>query len=165
MVNSSACQRTHAQTAAFLLSLHSELPNANEEGVNNRMHRVRHFSKGMNEEVSTTTQQHHTQLEKIKFRVPLHTMDINQMATYVDQSYSKSDCCLDIFDAIRAMMDVPKSYQHLGWCLSTARHINLPHQLLTSLDIDSAFKAARAEQSSGRKKKRVAIEIVNTACF
>ncbi|KAG2744553.1 hypothetical protein P692DRAFT_20877983 [Suillus brevipes Sb2] len=58
-------------------------------------------------------------------------------------------------------MDVPKVYQHLGWRLSTARRIDPPHRLSTSLDIDSAFKAARAEQSSG-VKKRVAVEVVNT---
>lgn len=62
-------------------------------------------------------------------------------------------------------MDVPKLYQHLGWRLSTARRMDPPHRLLTSLDIDSAFKAARAEQSSGTKKKRVAIEVVNTVRF
>ena len=100
----------------------------------------------------------------VEFKVPLHTTDINQSTTYVGQFYSESDCPLDIFDAIRATMDVPKVYQHLGWRLSTARHIDPPHRLLTSLDIDSAFKAARAEQSSG-VKKRVAVEVVNTVCF
>ncbi|KAG1734382.1 uncharacterized protein EDB91DRAFT_1250894 [Suillus paluster] len=38
-----------------------------------------------------------------------------------------------------------------------------PHRLLTTHDIDSAFKAVRTEQGSGRKIKKVAIEIVNTA--
>ncbi|KAG2084812.1 uncharacterized protein F5147DRAFT_659712 [Suillus discolor] len=37
-----------------------------------------------------------------------------------------------------------------------------PHRLLTAQDIKSAFKAARAEQLSGRHKKNVAIEVVNT---
>lgn len=59
-------------------------------------------------------------------------------------------------------MDVSKTYQHLGWRLSTARRIDPPHRLLTTHDIDSAFKAARTEQGSGRKTKKVAIEIVNT---
>ncbi|KAG1811108.1 uncharacterized protein BJ212DRAFT_1302029 [Suillus subaureus] len=40
MVNSilSACQCTWVQTAAFLLSIHPELPNTNEGGANNRVH-------------------------------------------------------------------------------------------------------------------------------
>jgi hypothetical protein len=62
-------------------------------------------------------------------------------------------------------MDVPKKFQHLGWRLSTARRMDPPHRLLTSLDIDSAFKAARVEQSSGRNKKVVAIEVINTVRF
>ncbi|KAG2046938.1 hypothetical protein BDR06DRAFT_977137 [Suillus hirtellus] len=155
----SQMMRTRAQTAAFLLGVHSELPDV-DEGVNSRT--VRHFYEGMDEEPSTT-ERHHAQLQKIEFRVPLHTTDSNQLTTYVDQSYSESDCHLDIFDAIRATMDVPKLYQHLGWHLSTTRRMDPPHRLLTSLDIDSTFKAARAEQSSGMKKKRVAIEVVNTA--
>jgi hypothetical protein len=59
-------------------------------------------------------------------------------------------------------MDVSKTYQHLGWRLSTARRLDPPHRLLTSHDLDSAFKAARTEQGSGRKTKQVFIEILNT---
>ncbi|KAG1724456.1 uncharacterized protein EDB91DRAFT_1087466 [Suillus paluster] len=74
----------------------------------------------------------------------------------------KSDSHIDILNSIKATMDVSKTYQHLGWRLSTARHMDSPHRLLTTHDIDSAFKAARTEQGSGRKIKKVAIEIVNT---
>lgn len=71
---------------------------------------------------------------------------------------------MDILDSIVATMDVPKTYQHLGWRLSTARRLDPPHRLLTSQDIDSAFKAARVEQGSGRKIKQIFIEILNTVC-
>lgn len=100
----------------------------------------------------------------VKFRIPLHTMDINQSVTCVDQSYSESDCRLDIFDRIKAMMDVPTTYEHLAWRLSVARRKDPPHRLLTSYDIDDAFKAVRTEQGSGRRKKRVVLEIINTVC-
>jgi hypothetical protein len=69
----------------------------------------------------------------------------------------------DIFDSMRAVMGLPKTYEHLGWRLSTARRMDPPHRLLTAQDLNSAFKAARAEQL-GRKKKRTAIEIVNIVC-
>ncbi|KAG1726168.1 uncharacterized protein EDB91DRAFT_1254427 [Suillus paluster] len=162
MVNSfpSARQRTRAQTAAFLLGVHPEPPNVNKDEVSS-MRAVRHFYEGMDEELFTA-QRDNVQLKKIEFRVPLHTTDRDKWTTYVGQSYSKSDCHLDIFDTIKATMDVPKEFQHLGWRLSTARRMDPPHRLLTSLDIDSAFKATRAEQSSGRNKKVVAIEVVNT---
>jgi hypothetical protein len=104
-------------------------------------------------------------MSPVEFKVPLHTTDTDKWTTYVGQSYSESDCRLDIFDAIKATMDVPKKFQHLGWRLSTARRMDPPHWLLTSLDMDSAFKAARAEQSSGRNKKVIAIEVVNTVRF
>ncbi|KAG0697889.1 hypothetical protein DFH29DRAFT_1003315 [Suillus ampliporus] len=60
-------------------------------------------------------------------------------------------------------MDVPKMYPHLGWWLSTAHCLDPPHRLLTPDDINSTFKDARAEQSSGRGKKKVAIDILNMA--
>jgi hypothetical protein len=82
---------------------------------------------------------------------------------YVDKLHSESDCRLDIFDSIKAIMDVPELYEHLAWRLSTARRTDPPHRLLTVHDIDSAFRAARAE-SSERRHKKVAIEIVNTVC-
>jgi hypothetical protein len=94
--------------------------------------------------------------------VPLHTLDRNQSTTYVDRSHSELECRMDILDSIKATMDVSKTYQHLGWRLSTSRRLDPPHRLLTSHDIDSAFKAARAEQGSGRKTKQVFIEILNT---
>lgn len=101
----------------------------------------------------------------VEFRVPLNTTDGSKQTTYVDQLYSESDIRADILDSIRAAMDVPKSYEHLGWRISTARRTDLPHRLLTVQDVDSAFKAVRAEQSSGqRKKTNAAIEIVNTVC-
>ncbi|KAG1770347.1 hypothetical protein EV702DRAFT_1202395 [Suillus placidus] len=59
-------------------------------------------------------------------------------------------------------MDVPKTYEHMGWRLSAARRMDLVHRLLTTQDLESAFKAVRTEQNSGRKKKKVVIEIANT---
>ncbi|KAG1901201.1 uncharacterized protein F5891DRAFT_979738 [Suillus fuscotomentosus] len=76
----------------------------------------------------------------------------SRCTTYVDRLFSESDFRVDIFDTM---------YQHLGWRLSTARRSDPPHRLLTPDDIDSAFKAARAEQSSGRGKKKVVIDILN----
>ncbi|KAG2085712.1 SNF2 family N-terminal domain-containing protein [Suillus discolor] len=110
----------------------------------------------------STQPQQFQELEKVKFRISLHTMDSNQSVTCVDQSYSESDCRLDIFDRIKATMDVPTTYEHLAWRLSVAHHKDPPHHLLTSYDIDDAFKAVRTEQGSGRRKKKVVIEIINT---
>ncbi|KAG1727052.1 hypothetical protein EDD22DRAFT_931284 [Suillus occidentalis] len=171
MVNSipSARQRTRAQTAAFLLGAYPELPPQTQDKETNRIRAVQHFYQGMAEQRppspldELTAQRCQAQLEKIEFRVPLHTLDRSQSTTYVDRSHSESDCRVDILDSIKATMDVSKTYQHLGWRLSTARRIDPPHRLLTTHDIDSAFKAARTEQGSGRKIKKVAIEIVNTA--
>ncbi|KAG1828010.1 hypothetical protein EV424DRAFT_1537012 [Suillus variegatus] len=170
MVNSipSARQRTRAQTAAFLLGAYPELPSAQDKEIN-RTRAVQHLYEGMAEQRppspvdELTAQRCQAQLEKIEFRVPLHTLDRNQSTTYVDRSHSESDCPIDILDSIKATMDVSKTYQHLGWRLSTARRIDPPHRLLTTHDINSAFKAARTEHGSGRKTKKVAIEIVNTA--
>lgn len=100
--------------------------------------------------------------EKVEFRIPLNTTDKTQTTTYVDHFYIESDHPHDMFDSMRAAMHLPKTYEHLGWRLSTARRTDPPHRLLTSQDINSAFKAARIEQLSGRQKKNVAIEILNT---
>ncbi|KAG2045497.1 hypothetical protein BDR06DRAFT_1015591 [Suillus hirtellus] len=136
---SSVRQRTCAQTAAYLLGIRPELP-----------------------DITDTTEQYQApELDKIEFQVPLHTMDRSQSTTYVGKLHSESDGRRDIFDSIRAIMDVPELYEHLGWRLSTARRMDPPHRLLTVHDIDSAFKAARAD-SSGRRHKKVAIEILNT---
>lgn len=98
----------------------------------------------------------------VEFRIPLNTADASKSTTYVEHFYRESDHPMDMFDSIRAMMDLPKDYEHLGWRLSTARRTDAPHRLLNSQDIASAFKTVRAEQMSGRKKKTVAIEILNT---
>ncbi|KAG1756198.1 uncharacterized protein EDB91DRAFT_1241297 [Suillus paluster] len=135
-----SCQfwHTHAQTAAFVLGVHPEPPNVDKDEVSS-MCTIWHFYEGMDEELFTT-QWDNVQLKKIEFRVPLHTTDRDKWTTYVGQSYSESDCHLDIFDAIKATIDVPKEFQHLGWHLSTAHRMDPPHRLLRSLDIDSAFK-------------------------
>jgi hypothetical protein len=86
----------------------------------------------------------------------------DKSTTYVDHFYIETDHPMDMLDCVRATMDLPKTYENLGWHLSIARRADPPHRLLTSQDISSAFKAARAEQTTGRKKKKVAIEIVNT---
>lgn len=99
----------------------------------------------------------------VEFQVPLHTMDESRSTTYVEKLHSESDCRRDIFDSIKAIMDVPDLYGYLGWRLSTACCTDPPHRLLTVHDIDSAFRAARAE-SSGRQHKKVTIEIMNTVC-
>lgn len=91
-------------------------------------------------------------------------MDSTISVTCVDHLHSESDCRLDIFDRIKATMDVPTTYERLAWRLSVSRRKDPPHRLLTSHDIDSAFKAARTEQSSGRGRKGVVIEIINTVC-
>jgi len=98
----------------------------------------------------------------VEFRIPLDTTDGSKCTTYVDRFYCESDFHLDIFDSIRAIMNVSKTYKNLAWRLSTARRADLPHRLLTSQDIDSAFKAARVEQNTGRRRKKVAIEVINT---
>ncbi|KAG1868168.1 hypothetical protein C8R48DRAFT_771865 [Suillus tomentosus] len=164
-----ARQRTRAQTAAFLLGVRSNLPDVNDEDFS-RVNAVRHFYEGITDHESksiekvTARRYQAPELEKVEFRVPLHTLDRFQSITYVDKLHSESDSRRDIFDSIKATMDVPELYKHLGWRLSTARRTDPPHRLLTTHDIDSAFKAVREEESNfGRRKKKAVIEIVNTA--
>ncbi|KAG1890619.1 uncharacterized protein F5891DRAFT_1282558 [Suillus fuscotomentosus] len=136
-------RRTRLQTTAYLLGARKELP-----------------------EVTGEEKKDPSSLKlsrKSSFRIPLNTMDKDKSTTYVDNFYAESDHPLDILDSTRAAMNLSKKYEHLGWRLSTARRMDPPHRLLTSQDIASAFKAVRAEQVSGRKKKKVVIEIVNTA--
>ncbi|KAG2049222.1 hypothetical protein BDR06DRAFT_1012328 [Suillus hirtellus] len=137
----STCRHTRIQTAAYLLGSCKELPDVDDQG-----------------EVPI----HCEGLEKVEFRIPLNTTVKDKSTTYIDHFYTESDHPLDMLDSVRATMDLPKSYENLGWCLSTARHADPPHRLLTFQDISSAFKAAWAEQTSRQKKKKVAIEIVNT---
>ncbi|KAG1775755.1 hypothetical protein EV702DRAFT_1198955 [Suillus placidus] len=168
--STSARQRTRAQTAAFLLGIHPNLPSVND-GDCNRINTVQHFYQGFEitdhskvmVETATAQRYQASELEKVEFRVLLHTLDKIQSITYVDRLHSKSDSRQDIFDSIKATMDVPELYEHLGWRLSTAHRLDPPHWLLTAHDIDSAFKAVREENSgSGRRTKKVVIEIVNT---
>ncbi|KAG0696869.1 hypothetical protein DFH29DRAFT_1004191 [Suillus ampliporus] len=106
---------------------------------------------------------HYRTLEKVEFRIPLNTADRNKSTTYVDHFYAESDLSpMDMFNSMRAVMGLPKTYEYLGWRLSTARRMDPPHRLLTAQDLNRAFKAARAEQLFGWKQKIIAIEIVNT---
>ncbi|KAG1861052.1 hypothetical protein C8R48DRAFT_673621 [Suillus tomentosus] len=137
-----ARQRTRTQTAAFLLGIRPNLPDANDEDFS-RVNAVRHLSQGITNRFDS--------VEKVT-------------AQQYQAPELEKDSRRDIFDSIKATMDVPELYEHLGWRLSTARRTDPPHRLLTAHDIDSAFKAVREEESSsGRKKKKVVIEILNTA--
>ncbi|KAG2097918.1 uncharacterized protein F5147DRAFT_656170, partial [Suillus discolor] len=150
---------SHIQTTAYLLGARKGLPNVDEEEIN-RTRAVQSWYESEAPEGQLTNQE---SLEKVEFRIPLNTADTNKSTTYVDHFYAESDLSpLDMFDSMRAVMDLPKTYKHLGWHLSTARRMDLPHRLLTAQDIKSAFKAARAEQLSGWHKKNVAIEVINT---
>ncbi|KAG1901730.1 uncharacterized protein F5891DRAFT_1221256 [Suillus fuscotomentosus] len=163
-------QAQRVQNAAFLLRIRPELPDVNDQDLEmlNRTHVVKSFYDGVAdsqliEGFSVHPQQPESQeLEKVKFRIPLHTMDSSLSVTCVDHLHSESDCRLDIFDRIKARMDVPSTYEHLAWRLSVSRRKDPPHRLLTSYDIDSAFKAVRAEFREGKGRKRVVIEIINT---
>ncbi|KAG1797365.1 uncharacterized protein HD556DRAFT_1440922 [Suillus plorans] len=163
-------QARRVQNAAFLLGIRPELPDVNDQDLEmlNCTHVVKSFYDGVAdsqpiEGFSVHPQQPESQeLEKVKFRIPLHTMDSNLSVTCVDHLHSESDCRLDIFDRIKATMDVPSTYEHLAWRLSVSRRKDPPHRLLTSYDIDSAFKAVRAEFREGKGRKRVMIEIINT---
>ncbi|KAG1775015.1 hypothetical protein EV702DRAFT_1199868 [Suillus placidus] len=132
-------QHTRLQTAAYLLGAREELPDVDDQG-----------------QVPT----HNEGLEKVKFRIPLNTIDKDKTTTYVDHFYAESDLPLDMLDSMRAAMDLPNTSENLGWCLSTARRADPPHRLLTSQDIGSTFKAVRAEQTFGQNKKKVVIEIM-----
>ncbi|KAG1785082.1 uncharacterized protein HD556DRAFT_1459774 [Suillus plorans] len=161
---SSTHQRTRAQTAAYLLGIRPELPNVNDEEVS-CMNAVQIFYEGMADQPIkelTAEQYQDTKLDKIEFQVPLHTTDTNKSTTYVDRLHSESESQQDIFDSIKATMDVPDKYEHLGWRLSTACRTDPPHRLLTVHDIDSAFRDARAAKTSGRQCKKIAIVIINT---
>ncbi|KAG1729745.1 hypothetical protein EDD22DRAFT_960808 [Suillus occidentalis] len=160
----SAHQCACLQTTPYLLGARKELPEVNDEEINCICAIQMCYSSEAN--TTSTEEQGPNQpqafLEKVEFRVPLDTTDKNKPTTYVDHFYTESDHPLDILDSMRAAMNLPKAYEHLGWRLSTARRADPPHRLLTSQDIASAFKTVRAEQTSGRNKKKIAIEIVNT---
>ncbi|KAG2743430.1 hypothetical protein P692DRAFT_20878531 [Suillus brevipes Sb2] len=161
---SSAARRTRLQTTAYLLGARQQLPDIGDEEIN-RMHAVHLFysdSEALEGRQVEGLSERPLDLEKVEFRIPLNTTDRNISTTYVDRFYSESDHPTDILDSTKAAMNVPKSYEHLGWRLSTARRMDPPHRLLTSQDLNSAFKAARTEFTSGRKWKKLAIEIVNT---
>jgi len=178
----SARQRSHVQSMAYLLGARQELPDFEDDEINhmrtvqlaydvmegntiNLPTQCQELKKGELHLCLSHVYSYACVTMLVEFRVPLNTTDGSKQTTYVDQLYSESDSRTDILDSIRAAMDVPKSYEHLGWRTSTARRTDLPHRLLTVQDVDSAFKAVRAEQSSGqRKKKEAAIEIVNTVC-
>ncbi|KAG1789842.1 uncharacterized protein HD556DRAFT_1446632 [Suillus plorans] len=164
----SARRRTRLQTAAYLIGSRKELPEINDEEIT-RIRAIHLCTRDTPEATSNTEEQEvsgpmrpQAFNEKVEFCVPLDTTDTNKSTTYVDHFYTESDHPQDIFDSMRATMNLPKAYEHLGWRLSTARRTDPPHRLLTTQDIASAFKAVRAEQASGRKKKKVVIEIVNT---
>ncbi|KAG2052954.1 hypothetical protein BDR06DRAFT_972641 [Suillus hirtellus] len=136
------------------------LPNVNEEEIN-CTHAVQLWYESEALEGQLTNQE---SLQKIEFRIPLNTTNTNKSTTYVNHFHTKSDLSpLDMFNSMRATMDLPKTYEHLGWRLSTAHHMDPLHRLLTAQDIKSAFKAAKAKQLSGQHKKNVAIEVINTA--
>ncbi|KAG1896552.1 uncharacterized protein F5891DRAFT_1280581 [Suillus fuscotomentosus] len=155
-------RRTRLQTTAYLLGARKELPEVTGEEVNRiRAVQLCYLSEAQASYTEERPEQPQA-FEKVEFRIPLNTMDKDKSTTYVDNFYAESDHPLDILDSTRAAMNLSKKYEHLGWRLSTARCMDPPHRLLTSQDIASAFKAVRAEQVSGRKKKKVVIEIVNT---
>ncbi|KAG1878468.1 hypothetical protein C8R48DRAFT_668563 [Suillus tomentosus] len=178
-------RRARLQTTAYLLGAREELPEVDDEEISRIRAIQLCYSPEANTEEQVTT--HHqgpelqpqafdkgsydgllkwlmqdTHVALVEFRVPLNTTDKNKYTTYVDYFYTESDHPLDMLDSMKATMNIPKTYKHLGWRLSTARRSDPPHRLLTSQDVASAFKAVRAEQASGRKKKKVVIEIVNT---
>ncbi|KAG1900171.1 uncharacterized protein F5891DRAFT_1188869 [Suillus fuscotomentosus] len=128
-------RRTRLQTTAYLLGSRKNLPEVDDEQIN----QVPECHQGPEPQPQA--------FEKIEFRVLLNTTDKNKLTTYVGYFYTESDHPLDILDSMKAVMDLPKTYEHLGWCLSTACRTDPPHRLLTSQDISSAFKTARAEQA------------------
>ncbi|KAG2055070.1 hypothetical protein BDR06DRAFT_1046798 [Suillus hirtellus] len=134
-----ARQRTRTQTAAFLLGIRPNLPDANDKDFSH-VNMVRHLSQGITN--------HFNSVEKVTAQ--------QYQAPELEKDYTPNQ--------ILTTMDVPELYEHLGWRLSTACCTDPPHRLLTVHDIDSTFKAMREEESSsGRKKKKVVIEILNTA--
>jgi hypothetical protein len=178
-------RRARLQTTAYLLGAREELPEVDDEEISHiRAIQLCYLPEANTEEQVTTHHQgpelqpqafdkgsydgllkwlmQDTHVALVEFRVPLNTTDKNKYTTYVDYFYTESDHPLDMLDSMKATMNIPKTYEHLGWRLSTARRSDPPHRLLTSQDVASAFKAVRAEQASGRKKKKVVIEIVNT---
>ncbi|KAG2088170.1 uncharacterized protein F5147DRAFT_781090 [Suillus discolor] len=170
-VYSPALLGSRLQTTTYLLGARQELPDVDAEEIN-RIRAVQPWysqaesepSEGqLTDQEKVPVHTDHFPLEKVEFRIPLNTADRNKSTTYVDHFYAESDLSpMDIFDSMRAVMGLPKTYEHLGWRLSTARRMDPPHRLLTAQDLNSAFKTARAEQLSGRKQKRIAIEIINT---
>ncbi|KAG1848136.1 hypothetical protein C8R48DRAFT_778935 [Suillus tomentosus] len=164
----SARQRSRVQTAAYLLGVRQKLPDVDGEEIN-RIRAVQSALAGAQDMIGAVQElpapakpELEPERKKVEFRIPLNSMETDKCTTYVGRLYSESDLSAqDLLDSTRATMDVPKTYENLGWRLSTARRTDPPHRLLNSQDISNAFRAAR-EQMSGRKKKNVAIEIVNT---
>ncbi|KAG1896323.1 uncharacterized protein F5891DRAFT_1193123 [Suillus fuscotomentosus] len=166
----SARQRSWVQTAAYLLGVRQKLPDVDGEEIN-RTRTVQSSYEALagaqdigavQELPALAEPELEPERKKVEFRIPLNSMETDKCTTYVGRLYSESDLSAqDLLDSTRATMDVPKTYENLGWRLSTAHRTDPPHRLLNSQDISNAFRAAR-EQMSGRKKKNVAIEIVNT---
>jgi hypothetical protein len=183
----SARRQSRVQTAAYLLGIREKLPKIDNKEINRTravqlsyealagVHRpVEELSapakpepepeqkKGDSMHSLNNMGAHLDHATVVEFRIPLNSMETNITTTYVGRLYSESDLsALDMLDSMRATMDVPKTYENLGWRLSTARRTDPPHRLLNSQDIGGAFRAAR-EQMSRSKKKNIAIEIVNT---
>ena len=102
------------------------------------------------------------QPNSVVFQIPIHTTKANVPTTCVEVTFTVSDSRDDIFSRICAYMDIPRDYKKLGWRLNSARRSDPPRRFLTSEDVDSAFKEASEARGSGRRKKRVVIEIINT---
>ncbi|KAG2096322.1 uncharacterized protein F5147DRAFT_656636 [Suillus discolor] len=163
----SAHQQSQVQTAAYLLGVRQKLPDVDGEEIN-RICAVQSALAGaqdigaVQELPAPAKPELEPERKKVEFRIPLNSMETDKCTTYVGRLYSESDLSAqDLLDSTRATMDVPKTYENLGWHLSTARRTDPPHRLLNSQDISNTFRAAQ-EQMSGQKKKNIAIEIVNT---
>ncbi|KAG1895069.1 uncharacterized protein F5891DRAFT_984523 [Suillus fuscotomentosus] len=144
-------QCSRLKTVAYLLGARQDLPDLVHDSETNRIRAVQSWYS------SESSDEQPSEPHPTCYQGPKQPEHLEK-----GHFFAESDHPLDILNSTRAVMDLPKTYEHLGWCLSTARRTDVPHQLLTSLDISSAFKAARTEQRSGQKKK-VVIDIVNTS--
>ncbi|KAH7903006.1 hypothetical protein BJ138DRAFT_1108042 [Hygrophoropsis aurantiaca] len=143
--------RSRAQTTAYLLGATQQLPDFTQEEIN-QQRAIQTCYAAMAGEVLP---------QPMSFRIPMNTTKADTLTTYVEVPFAPTDIRRDIFERIVTYMGVPQNYENLAWRLSTARQTDPPHRLLTSEDLDSAFKAVK--DASGRKKKPVCVEILNMA--
>jgi hypothetical protein len=98
-------------------------------------------------------------------RVPLKTTTAGAATTCRDIPFDIQIIPNDFLDRISAYAGVECASNSLGWRFTTDRRTDPIHRLVTSEDVQDAFKMATERLSNKRIKKEVVIEIVDLVCY